>query len=76
MIDRETPYLKWVLEAAVDIFDAYEFSTTPATLVASTETARVTRLALSILVVRHRNNVKLILACCKDTYVKPPRSIH
>ena len=38
------------------------------TQVASTEMARVIRLALSILVVHHKTNAKLTHACCKDMY--------
>ena len=57
-------------ETAVDISDAYEPSTIiSVTLVVSTETARVPRLTLSILVTHQRTNVKLIPACYKDTYV-------
>ena len=57
-------------ETAVDISDAYEPSTIiSATLVVSTEMARVPQLALSILVARQRTNVKLIPVCYKDTYI-------
>lgn len=76
MIDRETPYLKYVFEAAGDISHVYQSSVTSATPVVSTGMAHVTRLALSILVARHRTNLKLIPACCKDMYVNTASSIN
>lgn len=51
------------------------FFITSATLVRSTEMAHVTRLALFILVARHRTNPKLIPACCKGMYVNGASSI-
>ena len=69
MIDRETPYLKYVFRAAGNISDAYQLFITSATPVVSTGMAHVTRLAPSISAARHKTNLKLIPACCRDMYV-------